>query len=135
MRFVLFNLVVGATLAYLILADRWRAEDLPVAGSVSPETQAAQTKPAEVASAPDPVQFRGATGGPPLIAADTQQDQMPPPQNTEAASPEREPNPGGSRETGTSGDMEERVRSDDNLPRKLRELARAMEGRFLAGMK
>lgn len=140
MKFVLFNLVVGATLAYLILADRWPAAAPPVTG---PEIVAAEPGlPVPAVEGPPlmPARPGAALGGqakaPAAVGREAPVSSLvAPPAETRATSPVGDSAPGGPDETRVAGAVSEREPSGDDLPRRLRALARDMEDRFLAGIR
>ena len=142
MKFVLFNAVVGAALAYLILAERGQApaDWVPdprrsVAEAVAP---ASSGDDLPVTADPAPQLDRSPSGGPAAPAPDTV-SQRPDAPAGRPGEPRPDPPP-------SAGPPPDGPRSDPvqawphdlparDLPDRLRDLARTMESRFLAGMK
>ncbi|WP_281685081.1 hypothetical protein [Thalassobaculum salexigens] len=158
MRFVLFNLVVGATLAYLILADRWHAADpLPAVTTVEHAVPVSPPRPAEEAPLHgeplhgeplhgEPLRGEPLRGEPPgaTVAAVDGDPADPAPPPAPRATVSLDPDASGSahapeavdrNETGAAKLTREGAGAGDGLSRELRDLAREMESRFLAGIR
>jgi|GEM_PF-6565656 len=151
MKFVLFNLVVGVALAYLLLAEserpapgpghRHAAPSFPPPVSAAP-VSAAPVSAAPVSSMPDPVvpSIAGPAHASPAVAAPV----APPSGRASVAhkpASEGGPGPGGSPAPSevasqpVSAVPDGKPVSDRDRGRSLRDLARDMERRFLTGVR
>ena len=162
MKFVLFNAVVGAALAYLILAERApesaggiqdarpavarvpSAVSAPIVTRAAPEALAAPRpvaplpaveppRPAGLAAAPE----RPSTAEPVGSASRPMETPVLISPATAATAVSR-PDPRGDDGSGRDMPIPEMTEEESpgrDLPQRLRDLARSMESRFLAGMK